>query len=121
MRDATPRGSTASRGDSIGFATKTRPARRSSIWRPRPTNNSSAAGAVLNVGAVTGATFGLTLNGGTQTFNQTALTGKEADAIIDAALAATGATSAQEMGKVMGQVMAKAKGRVDGGVVRSIA
>jgi Ca2+-binding RTX toxin-like protein len=29
------------------------------------TNNSSAAGAALNVGAVTGATFGLTLNGGT--------------------------------------------------------
>ena len=40
------------------------------------------------------------------------------DAIIDEAIAASGATSAKEMGKVMGAVMAKAKGRVDGGVVQ---
>ena len=40
------------------------------------------------------------------------------DALIDEALAATGATSAKEMGKVMGFVMGKAKGQVDGTVVQ---
>ena len=40
------------------------------------------------------------------------------DALVDEALAVTGATSAKEMGKVMGFVMAKAKGQVDGGVVQ---
>jgi hypothetical protein len=45
--------------------------------------------------------------------------GEEAvDALVDEALAATGATSVKEMGKVMGFVMAKAKGQVDGGVVQ---
>jgi uncharacterized protein YqeY len=42
----------------------------------------------------------------------------EVDAIIDEALASTGATSPNEMGKVMGAVMAKAKGRVDGAEVQ---
>jgi uncharacterized protein YqeY len=40
------------------------------------------------------------------------------DAMIDEALAATGATSVKEMGKVMGVVMGKAKGAVDGTVVQ---
>jgi uncharacterized protein len=40
------------------------------------------------------------------------------DALIDDALAATGATSARDMGKVMGFVMARAKGSVDGTVVQ---
>ncbi|MEX2202871.1 MAG: GatB/YqeY domain-containing protein [Actinomycetota bacterium] len=40
------------------------------------------------------------------------------DALIDEALAATGATSVKEMGKVMGAVMGKAKGAVDGTVVQ---
>jgi uncharacterized protein len=40
------------------------------------------------------------------------------DAMIDEALAATGATSLKEMGKVMGVVMGKAKGAVDGTVVQ---
>ena len=40
------------------------------------------------------------------------------DALVDEALASTGATSVKEMGKVMGFVMAKAKGQVDGGVVQ---
>jgi uncharacterized protein len=40
------------------------------------------------------------------------------DALIDEALAATGATSPKEMGKVMGFVMGKAKGQVDGTVVQ---
>jgi hypothetical protein len=42
----------------------------------------------------------------------------EVDAIIDEALASTGATSPNEIGKVMGAVMAKAKGRVDGAEVQ---
>ena len=41
------------------------------------------------------------------------------DALIDEAIASTGATSPKEMGKVMGAVMAKAKGQVDGTVVQA--
>jgi uncharacterized protein YqeY len=41
------------------------------------------------------------------------------DALIDDAIAATGAASLGEMGKVMGAVMATAKGRVDGSVVQA--
>jgi uncharacterized protein YqeY len=41
------------------------------------------------------------------------------DALIEEALAATGAGSLQEMGKVMGFVMGRAKGRVDGGTVQA--
>jgi uncharacterized protein YqeY len=40
------------------------------------------------------------------------------DALIDEAIASTGATSVKEMGKVMGAVMGKAKGGVDGTVVQ---
>ncbi len=42
----------------------------------------------------------------------------EVDAIVDRAIAATGASSANEFGKVMGAVMAEAKGKVDGSVVQ---
>ena len=42
----------------------------------------------------------------------------EVDALIDDAIAATGATSPKEFGRVMGMVMGKAKGRVDGAVVQ---
>ena len=42
----------------------------------------------------------------------------EVDAIIDEALASSGASSAQDIGKVMGLVMGRAKGRVDGGAVQ---
>ena len=42
----------------------------------------------------------------------------EVDAIVGEAIASTGATSPQEMGKVMGAVMAKAKGKVDGAAVQ---
>ena len=42
----------------------------------------------------------------------------EVDAIVDGAIAATGATSMKDMGRVMGSVMASAKGRVDGSVVQ---
>jgi uncharacterized protein YqeY len=40
------------------------------------------------------------------------------DALVDEALAATGATSVKELGKVMGFVMGKAKGQVDGTLVQ---
>jgi uncharacterized protein len=42
----------------------------------------------------------------------------ELDAIIQEALAASGAIGPKEMGKVMGLIMARAKGRVDGTVVQ---
>ena len=45
-------------------------------------------------------------------------TAEETDALVDEAIAATGATSIKELGKVMGYVMGKAKGRVDGGAVQ---
>ena len=40
------------------------------------------------------------------------------DALVDEALAATGATSIRELGKVMGMVMGKAQGKVDGTLVQ---
>jgi len=40
------------------------------------------------------------------------------DALVDEAIDATGATSAQDLGKVMGFVMGRAKGQIDGGVVQ---
>jgi uncharacterized protein YqeY len=43
----------------------------------------------------------------------------ELEALIDEALAATGATSQKELGRVMGVVMGKAKGRVDGNEVQA--
>lgn len=46
------------------------------------------------------------------------LTEEAVDAMIDEAIAASGATSPQEFGKVMGAVMGKAKGQVDGAVVQ---
>jgi uncharacterized protein YqeY len=47
------------------------------------------------------------------------LSDAEVDALVDEAIAETGATSMKEMGKVMGAVMARGKGRVDGGVVQA--
>jgi uncharacterized protein len=47
------------------------------------------------------------------------LSDADVDAIVDEAIAATGATSAKQMGAVMGAVMAKAKGKVDGKVVQA--
>lgn len=40
------------------------------------------------------------------------------DALVEEALAATGATSLKEMGKVMGFVMGRSKGQVDGTIVQ---
>jgi uncharacterized protein YqeY len=48
----------------------------------------------------------------------TQLSDDAVDALIDEALAVTGATSPKEMGKVMGFVMGKAKGQVDGTAVQ---
>src|SRR3990170_568546 len=39
----------------------------------------------------------------------------EVDALVEEAIATTGASTPQEMGRVMGFVMGRAKGRVDGG------
>ena len=47
------------------------------------------------------------------------LTESEIDALIDEAIATSGASSPKEMGTVMGLVMGKAKGKVDGAVVQS--
>jgi uncharacterized protein YqeY len=41
------------------------------------------------------------------------------DALVDEAIAATGATSMQQMGQVMGAIMGKAKGQVDGSLVQA--
>jgi uncharacterized protein len=43
----------------------------------------------------------------------------EVDAMVDEAIAETGATSMKEMGKVMSAVMSRGKGRVDGNVVQA--
>jgi uncharacterized protein YqeY len=43
----------------------------------------------------------------------------EVDALIDQAMASTGAAAPGDMGKVMGHVMGKAKGRVDGKAVQA--
>ena len=45
----------------------------------------------------------------------------EIRAEVERIIADTGAGGPQDMGKVMGQMMAKFKGRVDGGVVKTIA
>jgi uncharacterized protein len=46
-----------------------------------------------------------------------ALSEGEVDALVEEAVAATGASGPGDMGKVMGHVMGKARGRVDGAVV----
>jgi uncharacterized protein YqeY len=43
----------------------------------------------------------------------------EADALVDEAISATGATGPGDLGKVMSYVMGKAKGRVDGKAVQT--
>ena len=53
-----------------------------------------------------------------QAFAPEQLSEAEVDAIIDRAIADSGATSPKEMGRVMGAVMAQAKGKVDGAVVQ---
>lgn len=47
------------------------------------------------------------------------LSDEKVDALIDEAIAATGATSVKEMGKVMGAVMGRARGAVDGTAVQA--
>lgn len=45
------------------------------------------------------------------------LSGEELDALVDEAIAATGAENIRDMGKVMGAIKAKAQGRADMGAV----
>jgi len=56
-----------------------------------------------------------------QTYLPEQLSDEETEALVDEAIAATGANSVKEIGKVMGYVMGKAKGRVDGGAVSTKA
>jgi uncharacterized protein YqeY len=48
------------------------------------------------------------------------LSGQEVAALVDEAIAATGASGPGDMGKVMGFVMGRARGRVDGGAVQAL-
>ena len=52
-----------------------------------------------------------------QVYLPTQLSAAEVDALINEAIAATGAASVKDMGKVMGAVKAKAAGRADMGAV----
>jgi uncharacterized protein len=54
-----------------------------------------------------------------QPFAPELLSEGEVDALIDEAIAATGASGPQQLGAVMGAVMAKAKGKVDGSSVQA--
>lgn len=47
------------------------------------------------------------------------LSDEAVDALVDEAIASTGATTMQQMGQVMGAIMAKAKGQVDGSAVQA--
>jgi uncharacterized protein YqeY len=47
------------------------------------------------------------------------LSEEQVDALIDEAIASTGATSPRELGAVMGKVMQSVKGRADGAVVQA--
>jgi uncharacterized protein YqeY len=53
-----------------------------------------------------------------QTYLPPALSGDELDALVDDAIAETGAAGPGDFGKVMGVVMGRAKGRADGRVVQ---
>lgn len=53
-----------------------------------------------------------------ETYLPEQLSDEELDAIIDEAVAATGASGPGDVGKVMGRVMGKAKGRADGNECR---
>jgi hypothetical protein len=52
-----------------------------------------------------------------QSYMPSPLSGAELDALINEAVAATGASSIKDMGKVMGLIKAKAQGRADMGAV----
>lgn len=55
-----------------------------------------------------------------ETYLPAQLSDEELAALIDEAIAATGASGPGDLGKVMGHVMGKAKGRVDGGAVNRL-
>jgi uncharacterized protein YqeY len=53
-----------------------------------------------------------------ESFLPAMLSEDEVEALVDRAVAETGATGPDDLGKVMGYVMSRARGRVDGGEVR---
>lgn len=55
-----------------------------------------------------------------QAYVPAGLSEEEVGALVDEAIAATGASSPGDMGRVMGYVMGKAKGRVDGKAVQEL-
>ena len=55
-----------------------------------------------------------------QSYAPAGLSDDEVAALVDEAIAATGASRPEEIGKVMGYVMGRAKGRVDGAVVQAM-
>jgi uncharacterized protein len=55
-----------------------------------------------------------------ETYLPAQLSEEEVEALVDEAVAATGASGPGDLGKVMGYVMGKAKGRVDGGTVNRL-
>jgi uncharacterized protein YqeY len=55
-----------------------------------------------------------------QRFLPAQLSEAEVSALVDAAVAATGASGPKDMGKVMGALMPKVKGKADGGMVNRL-
>ncbi|HTB35147.1 MAG TPA: GatB/YqeY domain-containing protein [bacterium] len=55
-----------------------------------------------------------------QKFLPAQLSEAEVSALVDAAVAATGASGPKDMGKVMGALMPKVKGKADGGMVNRL-
>jgi uncharacterized protein YqeY len=55
-----------------------------------------------------------------QTYLPAQLSDEDVATLVEEAIAATGASSAKEMGKVMGFVMGRAKGQVDGAKVQAL-
>jgi uncharacterized protein YqeY len=55
-----------------------------------------------------------------ETYLPAGLSDQEVEALVEEAIASTGASGPGDMGKVMSQVMAKARGRVDGATVNAL-
>jgi uncharacterized protein len=55
-----------------------------------------------------------------ETYLPAGLSDQEVEALVEEAIASTGASGPRDLGKVMSQVMAKARGRVDGATVNAL-
>ncbi|HEV2907332.1 MAG TPA: GatB/YqeY domain-containing protein [Actinomycetota bacterium] len=55
-----------------------------------------------------------------ETYLPAGLSDQEVEALVEEAIASTGASGPGDLGKVMSQVMAKARGRVDGATVNAL-